>query len=144
MALLGHEVLLSDAGKLQEEACRANAQENGGRIMVAGGSANYETLDWRRLPGRQRFGRFDLVFGGDVIWCDAFVEPFVQALSWAASGPGMGEALVAHKFREESAAAIFERAAPRAGFSITKKAHTMEVLGDDGHPLVAVYHLQKR
>lgn len=146
LALLGHSAILSDIGTELAEATLGHIEQNRPHIEAAGGSAGYVEMDWRGLPDRANFDRFDVVLAADVIWNAALVEPFVHALAWAASGPGTREVLLAHKVRNEvcdlAAIARFERLAKAAGFLITKCVSTDVVLGSEGHPKVFVYHLQ--
>lgn len=143
-ALMGQNVILSDLGDLQEAATKANIAQNGGQIMAAGGSAAYELLDWRSLPARGRFGPFDLVFAGDVIWHESLVEPFLSAVSWACSGPGATEVLLSHKVRDGESVALWERSVGKAGLAVERRVPTESVLGEDGHPDIFVYHLRRR
>lgn len=143
-ALCGQRALLSDLAGLQAEATQANIAQNQGHIAAAGGSAAFEVLDWERLPDRARFGFFDLVFAGDVVWHETLVDPFVKAISWAASGPGAGEILLSHKVRDEESVHLFEQQVVKAGFVIQKKVQSEQALGDIGHPDVFVYHMRLR
>ncbi|CAE8648637.1 unnamed protein product, partial [Polarella glacialis] len=102
-------VVLSDLGELQAEATKAHIAMNQPALGSARGAASYATLDWDRLPDRAAFGYFDVVFAGDVIWHETLVEPFLKALSWAASGPGLGEAVLSHKVRDKESVDLFEK-----------------------------------
>jgi len=143
-AFAGQQVVLSDLGDVQAAATKGNIARNLGNIMAAGGSATYESLDWRCLPDRAPLGVFDVVFAGDVIWHETLVEPFLQAVAWALSGPGAGEVLLSHKVRDEESVRLFEQMVGNMGLVIQKKVPTEQVLGGDGHPEVFVYHFRKR
>jgi len=144
LALMGQQALLSDLGGLQAQATEANIAQNSGHIAAAGGSAAFEILDWEKLPSRERFGFFDVVFGADVIWHETLVGPFLNALAWAASGPGVGDILLSHKVRDEESVRMFEQQAAAAGMNVLRKVPSEEFIGDDGHPDVFVYHLRAR
>lgn len=144
-AFLGHHVILSDIGELQASATKGNIVQNEASMSIHGGSAQYEDLDWRNLPAdRPRFGHFDIVFAGDVIWHETLVEPFVQAVSWCVTDPGVGEVLLSHKVRDEESMQLFEQLIGSAGLGIERKVSTDEVLGEEwGHPEVFMYHLRQ-
>jgi len=143
-ALTGQYAVLSDLGDVQAVATQANIGQNMAHIAAAGGSACFHVLDWCKLPDRAPFGYFDIVFAGDVIWHETLVEPFMNAVAWSASGPGAGEILLSHKTRDAQSIIMFEAQASKLGFILEKKVPTEQVLGDDGHPDVVVYHLRKR
>ncbi|CAK0804694.1 unnamed protein product [Prorocentrum cordatum] len=143
LALLGHEAVLSDIGDLQAAATQSNIDRNRAQIAAAGGEATYMTLDWRGLPARAPLGAFDLVVAADVVWHESLVEPFLQAVSWACSGPGSSEVILSHKVRDEESVQLWERLTAEAGLRIERKVRTEEAVGEDGHPDVVVYHLRK-
>ncbi|CAE7250949.1 exgA [Symbiodinium pilosum] len=142
-AVLGNEVLLTDIGDLQATLTQGNITQNQGSIAAAGGAATYATLDWRRLPQRDQYGYFDLVFAGDVIWHETLVEPFLQAVAWATSGPGAGEVILSHKVRDQESVALFQQMLSSLGLQIAKEVPSEQLLGQDGHPDVRVYHLKR-
>jgi len=143
-ALMGQEVILSDIGEKQATRTRSNIERNEGHIAAMGGRASYESLDWTALPERGRFGAFDMVFAADVIWHESLVDPFIQALAWAASGPGLNEVLLSHKVRDEESVNRFETQVGLAGFVIQQRVPSEPILGDFGHPDVVIYHLRRR
>lgn len=144
-ALMGQHVVLSDLGDIQGAATQANITQNLPQVAAAHGSASFEVLDWSKLPDRSCLGAFDVVFAGDVIWHETLVEPFLQAVSWATSGPGVSaEVLLSHKLRDQESVELFERLLVQAGLYIEKKVPTEQVLGEDGHPEVFVYHFRRR
>jgi len=144
LAMLGQEAILSDIGDVQQAATEANIAQNGAQVSAAGGSVRYETVDWKNLPEREHFGALDMVFAGDVIWHESLVEPFLQALRWAVSGPGAHEILLSHKVRDEESVALFEQSIMGSGLVVERKVPTEPLLGDDGHPEVFVYHMRKQ
>lgn len=144
-ALLGQSVVLSDVAGDQAAATQANITLNKVQVASARGNICFKVVDWRSLPERSSFGFFDIVFAGDVIWHESLVEPFVQALTWTASGPGVGEVLLSHKARDAESIHLFERLIAETPFVIERKVQTTEFLGGQwGHPQIDVYHLRPR
>eukprot|EP00811_Abedinium_folium_P033642 NODE_6590_length_1657_cov_6.218954.p1 GENE.NODE_6590_length_1657_cov_6.218954~~NODE_6590_length_1657_cov_6.218954.p1 ORF type:complete len:492 (+),score=121.73 NODE_6590_length_1657_cov_6.218954:98-1573(+) len=142
-ALMGHDVMLSDIAGMQAEATELNITRNAPQIQEAGGSATFEVLDWKELPkDRERYGRFDLVFASDVIWHQHFVALFVDALDWAAKGPGIGEILLSHKVRDAESMEEFEALIQQKGWVLERKVESEKAIGEDGHPLVHIYHVK--
>lgn len=141
-AMMGQQVTLSDIGDVQAELTKGNIAQNEGNISACGGSAVYETLDWNSLPDRARFGYFDVVFASDVIWHEFLVEPFMKALAWAASGPGLGDILLSHKVRDQESVTLFEQMIAKSGLVVESQVQTEASLGPDGHPMISVYHLR--
>jgi len=144
LAFLGQDAILSDIGELQALQTQGNINRNRTQIAAAGGSASYVELDWNRLPDRASLGPLDVVCGSDVIWHETLVEPFVQAVAWALSGPGPSEALLSHKVRDEESVLLFDRKAAEAGLVVERRVKTEELLGADGHPDVTIYHIRRR
>jgi predicted nicotinamide N-methyase len=143
-ALMGQQALLSDIGELQAAQTQGNISRNAAHLTAAGGSASYTALDWTGLPERDPFGFFDVVFASDVIWHETLVKPFLDAINWAASGPGVGEVVLSHKLRDEESVKLWERQLAERGFTVKEKVASEQLLGDDGHPDVFLYHLCKR
>eukprot|EP00812_Abedinium_dasypus_P016084 NODE_977_length_1282_cov_527.972290.p1 GENE.NODE_977_length_1282_cov_527.972290~~NODE_977_length_1282_cov_527.972290.p1 ORF type:complete len:379 (-),score=53.29 NODE_977_length_1282_cov_527.972290:128-1264(-) len=144
VGLMGHDAILSDIAGVQADATQLNITQNQPELDKAGGTVVFEVIDWRSLPcDRERFGYLDLVFAADVIWHESFVAPFVAALGWAASGPGAGEVLLAHKTRDTESIEMFERLASEGGWVVKQKVDSIAAIGEDGHPLVKVYHIDR-
>ncbi|CAK8999721.1 3-beta-glucanase 1) (Exo-1 [Durusdinium trenchii] len=143
LAFLGHEVLLTDIGEEQAAATQGNIAQNQATLNAVGGRAQYGHLDWRTLPERSRYGRFDMVLGSDVIWHESLVEPFLQAVAWATSGPGAEEVILSHKARDQESIDLFHKMLGPLGLRLAKEVPSEEVLGEHGHPDVKLYHLQR-
>jgi len=143
LAFLGHHVLLTDIGAEQASATQGNIAQNLPTMAATGGSAQYAHLDWRQLPERNQYGRFDLVLASDVIWHESLVEPFLQAVSWVTSGPGAEEVILSHKARDQESIDLFHKMLRPLGLSLTSQVPSEEVLGEHGHPDVKLYHLQR-
>lgn len=143
LAFLGHQVLLTDIGAEQAAATQGNIAQNMQTLAATGGSAQYGHLDWRQLPERSQYGRFDLVLASDVIWHESLVEPFLQAVSWATSGPGAEEVILSHKARDQESIELFHKMLGPLGLALTSQVPSEQVLGEHGHPDVQLYHLRR-
>jgi len=144
LAMLGHNVVLTDLGVKQRAISNACIRHNEAKIAAAGGSATYEEIDWMKLPSRESFGEFDVVFAADVLYSTYLVELFGKALSWAASGPGFKDFFLAHRIRDEACVARWEEVLSAQGYSFTV-VESEDALGKQyGHSCVVIYHAKKR
>lgn len=145
-AMLGHRVLLSDVGDGVAEVVHGHIEQNHQVINAAGGLATYEEIDWKKLPQRDRFGTFDVVFAADVLYNCALPQYFVQALAWATTGSRECEVIVAHKMRTKcniacdlSTISEFEKLAKSHGLVVVRSTKP-EIQGNSN---VSMFHLRK-
>lgn len=148
-ALMGQSVLMTDIADEKDGAklnTRTNMSQNQESIDEAGGSVDFQTLDWHELPDRSRFGKLDVVFASDCFWDANMVEWFGKALAWAASGPGANEFVVAGSARSKGVNTdAFEEMIPRIGFTITQRLDYDELeplLGDFAYPKAIIWRLK--
>lgn len=143
MAMLGQGVILSDKASLTQHV-QANIQMN--RNKFAGGTAQFQVLDWNSPPARNCFPAFDIIFASDVLWHQSFVEPFMNMIAWALSMPGSSHAqvLLAQKRRDVESLSMFEQAVASAGLVIEAAVETEPLLGEWGHPEVVIFHIKSK
>ena len=144
LALTGlADVVLTDKSTV-EAVAKSNVQANLTAIEDAGGKCEFQVLDWTALPERATLGDFDLVIGSDVVWHEAFVKPFCEALQWVCSGSATRpQLIIARRLRSPEVDRVFEEKGRAMGFSFQERVDDTEsqLSQEWGHPDIAIWRL---